>query len=107
MPGFLLHLNAAVTCAHAGTATPMATIPNVLVMGQPVVVQTVPYGIVGCTLPPPIVANGPCVTAAWLSGSLCVFAYGNPVLLQDSQALCAPSGTPLLILGTQVAVFGM
>jgi hypothetical protein len=107
LPGFLLHLNAGVNCAHGGMATPMATIPNVLVMGQPITVQTIPYGILGCGLPPPPAANGPCVTAMWLSAALCVSSYGNPVLLQDSQAICAPSGTPLLIEGTQVSVFGM
>jgi hypothetical protein len=107
VPGFLLHLNAAVNCAHGGIATPMMTIPNVMVMGQPISVMTAPYGVVGCALPPPIAANGPCVTAMWLSASTSVFSYGNQVLLQDSQALCAPSGTPLLITATQTCVFGM
>jgi hypothetical protein len=107
LPGFLLHLNAMVNCAHGGIATPMTTIPNVLVMGQPITVMTVPYGIVGCALPPPIAANGPCVTAMWVSAALCVSSYGNPVLLQDSQAICAPSGTPLLISTTQMCVAGM
>lgn len=60
----VLHAN----CAHGGMAMPMTTVPNVLVMGQPISV-TVPYGIVGCALPPPIAANGPCVTAMWISSS--------------------------------------
>jgi hypothetical protein len=30
-----------------------------------------------------------------------------PVLLLDSQAICAPNGTPLLILATQTNVTGM
>ena len=107
MPGFLVHLNAVVMCAHGGRAMPMSTIPNVLVSGQPIAIQTIPYGIVGCTLPPPIVANGPCVTATWLSAAKRVFSYGNPVLLQDSLSICAPSGTPLLISATQTRVFGM
>jgi len=107
LPGFLLHLNAMVTCAHAGTATPMSTIPNVLVSGQPIVIQTIPYGVLGCTLPPPPAANGPCVTATWLTAATRVFSYGNPVLLQDSMSICAPSGTPLLITATQTRVLGM
>lgn len=107
MPGFLVHLNAMVNCAHAGMATPTSTIPNVLVSTQPIAVQTIPYGIVGCTLPPPPAANGPCVTATWLSAAKRVFSYGNPVLLQDSVSICAPSGTPLVITGTQTRVFGM
>jgi hypothetical protein len=107
VPGFLLHLNAIVNCAHGGMATPMVTIPNVMVMGQPISVMPVPYGVVGCALPPPIAASGPCVTAMWLTAATRVLSYGTPVLLQDSQALCAPSGTPLLITATQTCVFGM
>lgn len=107
MPGFVVQLNALVTCAHAGTARPMSVIPNVLVFGQPIAVQITPYAIVGCTLPPPPGANGPCVTATWLTAATRVFSYGNPVLLQDSQSICAPTGTPLLILATQTRVFGM
>jgi hypothetical protein len=30
-----------------------------------------------------------------------------PVLLQDSQAICMPTGTPLLIVQTQTRVTGM
>jgi hypothetical protein len=107
MPGFLLHLNAGVTCAHAGKATPMSVVPNVLVMGQSIVIKTPPWGIVGCALPPPPAANGPCVTAMFQSSALRVRSYGFPVLLQDSQAICAPSGTPLLITATQTRVFGI
>ena len=107
MPGFLLHLNAGVTCSHAGKATPTQVVPNVLVMGQPIVTRIAPWGIVGCTLPPPIVANGPCVTAMFMSSATRVTSYGAPVLLQDSQAICAPTGTPLLITATQTRVFGM
>ena len=107
MPGFLLHLNAVVTCAHLGQATPMSVLPNVLAMGQPAVGIAAPYGIVGCILPPPIVANGPCVTANFMTSATRVFSFGVPLLLQDSQAICAPSGTPLLILATQTRVFGM
>jgi hypothetical protein len=107
LPGFLVHLNAAVTCSHSGVATPMTTIPNVLVMTQPIVVSPVPYAIAGCVLPIPPAANGPCVTGTWLTFALRVFSYGNPVVLQDSMSVCAPSGTPMLIETTQTRVFGM
>ena len=33
-------------------------------------------------------------------------AGGMPVLLQDSQAVCAPNGTPVTIAATQVRVRG-
>jgi hypothetical protein len=107
MPGFLLHQNAVITCSHLGKATPAAFVPNVLVMGQPIIVKTAQWAVVGCTFPPPPVANGPCVTAFFVTSALRVTSYGMPVLLQDSMSICAPTGTPLIISATQTRVFGM
>jgi len=107
MPGFVLHFNAVVTCAHAGQAIPMSVVPRVAVMGQPVVTIAAPYAVAGCVFPPPPAANGPCVTAQFLTSATRVFALGTPVLLMDSQAICAPTGTPLLIMTTQTRVFGV
>lgn len=104
MPGFLLHVGAQVLCAHTGQATPTAPNPKVLVSGQPTVLLSSPYVVAGCTLPTPPTANGPCVSAQWLSGSTRVFSNGQPLLLQSSQAACAPSGTPLVIVATQTRV---
>lgn len=107
MPGFLLHLGATVLCSHGGQAQPMTTNPRVTVNGQPIVMLTSSYTIAGCALPPPPAGNGPCVTAQWVSAATRVMANGYPVLLQDSQAICAPTGTPLLITVTQSRVSGM
>ncbi|HNP72071.1 MAG TPA: hypothetical protein PLO33_13275 [Kouleothrix sp.] len=107
MPGFLLHVGAIVLCAHGGTAQPTVPNPRVKVMGQPTVFQAAPYVVAGCSFPPPPVANGPCVTAQWLLGALRVRSNGMPLLLQDSQALCVPTGTPLTIAMTQTRVKGM
>ncbi len=107
MPGFLLHQGATVLCAHAGQAQPTAANPRVKVSGQAIVTQPAPYTIAGCTLPTPPTANGPCVTAMWATAAVRVTANGQPVLLQDSQAICAPTGTPLNILVTQMRVKGM
>src|SRR6185369_7303738 len=104
MPGFLVHVGATVQCAHAGTAQPTAPNPRVTVSGQPIVTLAAPYVVAGCTLPPPPAANGPCVTAQWIKGAVRVTANGQPVLLLDSQAICAPTGTPLLIVTTQTRV---
>ena len=106
MPGFLLHLGATVLCLHGGQATPTAPNPRVRVGGQPVVTQPAPYVVAGCAFPPPPAANGPCVTAQWIVAAVRVRASGQPVLLQDSQAICAPTGTPLNIVVTQVRVKG-
>lgn len=107
MPGFLLSEDSIVTCTHMGVATPMSVLPCVLVMGAPAVGMLAPWGIVGCTLPPPPVANGPCVTAMFSSASLCLNSFGVPLLLDSSVALCAPSGTLLLIGETQMQVAGI
>lgn len=104
MPGFLVHVGAQVLCSHAGQATPTVPNPRVTVSGQPTVLMTSPYAIAGCTLPPPIAANGPCVTAQWLSGTTRVTSNGQPLLVQSSQAICTPTGTPLLIVATQTRV---
>jgi hypothetical protein len=107
MPGFLLHVGATVLCAHAGQAQPTAPNPRVTVSGQPIVMLPGPYVVAGCTLPPPPAANGPCVTAQWVSAATRVTSNGQPVLLLDSQAICAPTGTPLLVTVTQVRVSGV
>lgn len=106
MPGFLLSSSAMVKCAHAGMATPMMTFPKVLVSGQPIVLITSPYQVAGCAMPPPPAGNGPCLTGMFTIGSTKVLANGIPVLLQDSQALCVPTGTPLLVSLTQTKVMG-
>ena len=107
MSGTLLHLGATVLCTHGGQAQPTTSNPRVTVSGQPVVTVATPYVILGCALPPPPAANGPCVTAQWVSAATRVMAGGTPVLLLDSQAICAPTGTPLLIVATQTRVTGM
>ncbi len=106
MPGFLLHVSATVMCMHAGQAQPVASNPRVKVGGQPIVTQTNTYTVAGCTLPPPTIANGPCVTAQWVTAATRVRAGGAPVLLQDSQAVCTPTGTGLTVVATQVRAKG-
>jgi len=107
MPGFLVHVGAQVQCAHAGQAQPTVPNPRVLVSAQPTVLMTSPYVVAGCTFPPPPTANGPCVTAQWLSGTTRVLSNGQPLLVQSSQGICAPTGTPLIIAATQTRVTAM
>jgi hypothetical protein len=54
----------------------------------------------------PPAGNGPCTTAQWVSAATRVRASGGPVLLADSQAVCTPTGTGLIIAVTQVRVRG-
>ncbi|WP_347260871.1 hypothetical protein [Rudaea sp.] len=104
MPGFLLHVGASVLCAHGGQAQATMPNPRVTVSGQSTVTQPPPWTIAGCAMPPPPSGNGPCVTAQWLTASLRVLSNGQPLLLLDSQSLCAPTATPLLVVATQTRV---
>jgi hypothetical protein len=105
MPGFLLHVGATVLCAHGGQAQPTSPDSRVLVSGQPIVLQPMPYTVAGC----PFNVSGapvPCVTAQWTTGATRVMSNGMPVLLLDSQAITVPNGTPLMIVVTQTRVMG-
>ena len=101
MPGFLLHQGATLLCFHAGQAQPTVTDLRVKVSGQAIVAQPTVYTVAGCTLPPPPAANGPCVTAQWVTAATRVRASGLPVLLKDGQAVCAPTGTGVNVVVTQ------
>jgi len=103
MPGFLVHVGAQVQCLHAGQAQPTAPNTRVTVSGQATVTQAAPYSIAGC---PFNVSGGPspCITAQWTTAATRVTSNGQPLILLDSQATCAPNGTPLVILTTQTRV---
>jgi hypothetical protein len=99
----VLHSGATVLCAHGGQASPTVPSPRVKVGGQPATTLSGPYTVAGC----PFVAGTtpmPCVTATWTVGATRVRSGGSPLLLQDSQAVCAPNGTPVTIAVTQVRV---
>ncbi|HEY7814963.1 MAG TPA: hypothetical protein VIC62_17080 [Nakamurella sp.] len=104
MPGQLLHVGATVLCMHGGQAQPTVPIPRVLLGGQPAVGQSAPYVVAGCPLVPP--PPGPCVTAQWVVAATRVTSGGVPLVLQDSTAVCAPTGTGLQVLVVQLRVKG-
>ncbi len=106
MPGFLLHVGAPVLCAHAGIAQPAAPSPQVAVGGQPVAVAAGGYTVAGCQFPTMTSGAPPCATAQWIVAALQVSSNGSPVLLLDSQAVCVPTGTPLIVGGSQILVAG-
>ncbi|OUL98513.1 hypothetical protein [Variovorax sp. JS1663] len=107
MPGFLVQVGAQVLCAHGGQATPTVPNPRVTLGGAPSVLVSSPYVIAGCALPPPTAGNGPCVSGQWLSGTTRVLSGGQPLLVQSSSSICAPSGTPMMVLATQTRVSAM
>ncbi len=107
MPGFLLHVGATVLCAHGGQAQPTVPNPRVMVSGMPTVTIAAPYVVAGCAMPPPSAGNGPCVTAQFVTSAVRLLSNGQPLLLLDSQAICVPTGTPLVIASTQPRATGM
>lgn len=106
MPGPLLHVGATVLCSHGGQAQPTVPNPRVTVMGMPTVALTSPYVIAGCALPPPTAGNGPCVSAQFVTGTVRVTSLGQPLLVMTSQAVCVPTGTPLIPTVAQTRVVG-
>jgi hypothetical protein len=103
MPGFLLDVSSTVNCAHLpGKAMPATPFPRVKILKQAIVVQTAQYTVTGCALTGTL--NPPCATAQWTTGALRVKASGTPVLLQDSQSTCVPTGTPLTVMVVQARV---
>lgn len=104
MPGTILHLGATVMCAHGGQATPSTPNPRVMVSGQPIVLQPNPYMVAGCPFTTPAGSPLPCITANWVTAAVRITSNGLPVLLLDSQAVCVPNGTPLMISATQTRV---
>jgi hypothetical protein len=78
------------------------TFPRVTVSGQPVVTIAGPYVVAGCSMPPPPAGNGPCVMGQWLVGTTRVLAGGQPLVVQSSSSVCAPTGTPMIIAVAQV-----
>lgn len=105
--GALLHVGATVLCLHAGQAQAATSSPRVTLGGQAAVTQPGSWTISGCSMPPPPSGNGPCVSAQWVSAATRVQVGGSPVLLTDSQAVCAPTGTGLNVLVTQQRVTGV
>ncbi len=102
MPGTIVHLGATVLCSHAGQAVPVSVDARVLVSGTPIATLASPYAVAGCALA--AVPSPPCVTAQWISGATRVLASGVPVLVNLGQSVCAPTGTPLLVIATQTRV---
>jgi hypothetical protein len=62
--------------------------------------------VAGCPFVTPAGTPQPCVTAQWTTAAVRVKAGGQPVLLADSQATCAPNGTGTVVSVTQVRVKG-
>jgi hypothetical protein len=103
MPGFLIQQGASVLCAHGGQAMPSAPNPAMMLSAMPSCLLPEPWIVAGCP-GVPAVPIPPCVTAQWVTGTTRVTSFGQPLLVQSSEAICAPTGTPLMPLVTQMRV---
>jgi hypothetical protein len=108
MPGYLLVQTATVLCAHGAKAQPSVSLPRVKVQGMAVVGASAPYLVSGCPnqLPGTPPTPYPCVTGQFMtpSATLRVKVMGQPLVLENSQATCTPTGTPLQLIPTQQRV---
>ena len=104
MSGYLLNSSATVQCMHGGQAQPATTLQRVKLGRQPAVGQSSQYTVAGCSLVPQ--AGGPCVTAQWVVAATRVTSGGIPLVLQDSTAVCTPTGTGLQVAVVQARVKG-
>ena len=102
MPGFLIQQGATVMCIHGGQAMPLVPNPAVTLEGMPSCLLPDPWSVAGCPGIPPTIP--PCVMASWVVDTVRVTSYGQPLLVQSSQAICTPTGTPLLPIVTQARV---
>ena len=102
MPGFVLQVGATVMCAHGGQAQPTVPNPRVLLSGAPSVTMAAPWVVAGCPFVPP--SPGPCVTAQWIVAATRVTSNGQPLLVMSGQAICMPTGAPLLPIVAQTRV---
>ncbi|WP_371876760.1 hypothetical protein [Sphingomonas sp. DG1-23] len=83
---------------------PTAVNARVTLGGVPSMTIATTMTVTGCAFPPPPAANGPCVTGQWLTGTTRVLSNGQPLIVQSSTSLCAPTGTPLVITVPQARV---
>jgi hypothetical protein len=115
MPGFLLHVNAIMQCAHMAPATTTPTQTRVLVNGQPVATVSNLITVQGCLFTIPGPKAQPCVLVKWLMPATRVLVNGQPALLQPSPSgvgsgICQsveqiPQGPPVISM-VQTRVLG-
>jgi len=119
MPGYLLHVNAAITCQHGlGQATIAPAQTRVMVSAQPV--ATIPPGlpiisVLGCPFTLPNGKPQPCMTVRWGMPTARVMIMGLPAMVAATPGpgpgICQsaeqiPQGAPI-VGGMQARVFAL
>jgi hypothetical protein len=101
----ILTTGSTVMCPHGGQAMLTTTNTEMLIDGQPALLQNDLHAIAGCTFSPGPVPS-PCVSIRWMSAASQTLAGGEPVLLQNSVGLClnaaqAPQGVAIVVQAQQ------
>jgi len=104
MPGLLIQQGATVLCVHGGQAIMTVPNPRVTTSGAPTALLPDPWTVVGCPGVPVVPPIPPCVTAQWVVGTVRVTSEGQPLVINTGEAVCTPTGTPLLPVVTQLRV---
>jgi len=114
MPGFLMHVNAGMQCAHAGPAVIAPSQARVLVSGQPVATIASVMTVAGCVFSVPGPKPQPCVLIKWLMPAARVIVGGQPAAVLPAPGpgpgLCQsaeqiPQGPPI-VSAVQTRVIG-
>ncbi|MGH9816869.1 MAG: hypothetical protein ACRD6I_12385 [Candidatus Acidiferrales bacterium] len=104
MPGFLLTMQAVVTCAHGGKATPTTPNPRLKIAGSPVPMSSAPVMIAGCpnVIPPPAGPGPtPCISGTFLTMTQRVKSMGQGLLCQTSMSgpcMTTPPASPMPLI---------
>jgi hypothetical protein len=103
---YLLDESVLGTCAHGGSAKPIAGNPRVKLAGTPVLTVASQLVISGC---PNNVSSSPvpCVLATFTSGATRVKVMGQPVLLDTSTPSNVPTGASTTLTEPQARVKGI
>jgi hypothetical protein len=87
MTGYLMHVNATVSCPHGGQATYVPAQTRVQVTGHLAASVAGLWTVTGCTFT--VAGNpNPCVTVRWLSPSGRVKVTGSPAELSNPVGTC-------------------
>lgn len=106
MPGYLLHVNAGMTCLHQAKATIAPAQARVLAGGQPVATMASRIVVAGCPFTVPPSKPQPCLTVKWAMPTTRVLVGGQPAMVQAAPGPGAgmgmsgpiPNGPPVLSL---------
>jgi hypothetical protein len=110
MPGFLLHVDANLTCLHLGKVNGVPSSRNVLLSGQPALTAEDDWSVKGCAFTIPPGKPSPCDVVCWTGPATKVLIGKEPAVLSLSEGICfsreqAPQGPPI-VATSQVKVSG-